>query len=301
MKHYFRKTVCPHCHSAHDAIENTCPFCGYQDRSARDFYAFEHQVRDSIPFQLTYFLVGLLGLRIIATIIQIIMEFAYVGSHPGASVEEILNYLTQIEVSFLLQGLVYGFLFLAMWLIILIGRRGKRFIKSFAGWKPYVAGLLGFVAIIAISTAYTNIISAIFRAAGIGDPGVNQNEQVIRQYCAAFPVWSLIIFGLIGPFCEEVTYRVGLFGLCGRLGKPLAYILSALVFGAIHFNWNVFSGNQGLATMAEEFAYLPTYIGSGLALAFIYDRFGFGASYTAHALNNLFSVTMSIIQGAPNA
>ena len=97
---------------------------------------------------------------------------------------------------------------------------------------------------------------------------------------------------------EECAYRVGLFGLASRLGKPLGYILTGLVFALIHFDFGAaFNfGPEGFASAVLEWLNLPIYLFSGLAFTFVYDKVGFGASVTAHTLNNMFSIGMNIIQ-----
>ena len=122
----------------------------------------------------------------------------------------------------------------------------------------------------------------------------NQNQNNVVSILTAYPALSIIILGLVGPFCEECTYRLGLFNVLKRWNSAIAYILSALIFGAIHFNWQ----NIGSAI---EWLNLPPYIVSGLLFALAYDKFGFGASYLAHALNNTISCTLSIISSKGGA
>ncbi len=111
----------------------------------------------------------------------------------------------------------------------------------------------------------------------------------------AVPVFSFIVFGLIGPFCEEVTYRVGLFGFLGRFNKVVAYLGTALIFGFIHFGWSAIWSPAYPGHLVVELINLPPYIGAGAAFCFLYDRWGFGAAFLAHATNNVFSVITSMI------
>lgn len=287
VKTYFRKTQCPQCRHVHDPIEMTCPYCGHADPQARDFHYFDHQVRDSWPRQIIYFAIGLLGLRIIATIAMIPFEFDYISSHQGSSIQEIQDYLLSAPVEFPLMAITYSLLFGIFLLVFLLTKRFPRVFTSFKDPKQYLFGLIGFAGIFGLELLYSKILNL----------PPNQNEKIIRDIVALYPAGSLIIFGLVGPFVEEITYRVGLFGFLGRLGKVLAYVLSAIIFGAIHFNWEALWTPELQATIGNEFLALPGYVGAGLALAFLYDRFGLAASFTAHALNNIVSLSIQIISG----
>ena len=102
-----------------------------------------------------------------------------------------------------------------------------------------------------------------------------------------------LIFGVIGPICEEFTYRIGLFSLTKRLSRVAAYIITPLVFGFIHFGWgSIATGGDALII---ELLNIPDYILAGVIFAFLYDRFGIGASTTAHVMNNLLSFIQILI------
>ena len=98
---------------------------------------------------------------------------------------------------------------------------------------------------------------------------------------------------LVREIGEEMGYRVGLFGFCSRLGKFAAYAISGVVFGLAHFDIEALTAGDS-ARLIVEFANLPSYIGAGLFLGFIYDRFGLAASYTAHTLNNVVSLITTL-------
>ena len=118
----------------------------------------------------------------------------------------------------------------------------------------------------------------------------NENEEGLRSFIVIYPWMSLFILGFVGPICEELTYRVGLFGLLKRW-KWLAYIVSALVFAFMHFSFDA----EGDA-MIVELINLPMYIFSGVMFALAYDKFGLSASLTAHIVNNVFAVSMTLIE-----
>lgn len=297
MKKYFRDERCPNCGAYHEPTLNTCPSCGHQDPEARDFHAFEHHVHDRFTWQIVYFLIGFVGLQIIGFIVGLIVEINFISTHPEYTQADLIQYLSEPGPNLLTTGLAYVVIFMIFLLIFVLRHRIKEVFGSFAKGKNYLFGVLGAALILGGTLVYNVIINAIFVAAGMGEIGVNNNESAIRAIVFAYPVLSFILFGFVGPFCEEMAYRVGLFGFFTRLGKPLGYAISALIFGLIHFNWNALIDPTLQATLPVEFANLPSYIGSGLALAFLYDRFGLSASYSAHVINNVFSLAITLIQG----
>lgn len=297
MKTYFRKEECPHCHGFHDATEMVCPQCGASDPSRRDFHAFENQVREPYGWQLGFFLIQLVGFQALGILIDVIMEVIYISGNPGVTTEDILAYFAQPTISFALTAISYLLVAGIFFLIFGVRRRLPRLFESFKNYKSVLAGVIGAVAIVGFQIVYNLIVGLIFQAAGYQPPTINNNEATIRQMCVALPVGCMIVFGIVGPFTEEIGYRVGLFGFGARLGKAMAYVLSAVIFGFIHFNWPALWTPELQGTLPNELANMPAYIGSGLALAFLYDRFGFAASLTAHTINNVYSIASTIIQG----
>jgi membrane protease YdiL (CAAX protease family) len=100
---------------------------------------------------------------------------------------------------------------------------------------------------------------------------------------------------LIAPFNEELAYRVGLFGASKRLNIYFAYFMASIVFGFIHMHF-ISAGWDNI----NEWLSLPDYVLAGLIFAYVYDHFGFGASFMAHATNNLVAVLATIINLAIN-
>ena len=113
----------------------------------------------------------------------------------------------------------------------------------------------------------------------------NANEASLQSLQDIYPLTCLIIFGIIGPICEEMTYRVGLFSLFKRKNKVVAYVVTIAVFALIHFNFSLDPD-----TLVNELLNLPYYMFAAAAFSFTYDKFGFAGSVTAHISNNLLSL-----------
>ena len=83
--------------------------------------------------------------------------------------------------------------------------------------------------------------------------GVNDNENAIDSITNAYPLLSLLVFGIMGPVVEEFTYRVGLFSFIRRFNRPAAYIITIAIFALIHFNFQS-------TNIVNELINLPSYI-----------------------------------------
>ncbi len=293
MRTYFRRKRCDECHAVYDSIEAECPHCHAANREFERGWPFEHHLRDIFPWQIVFFLLGYAGFQVIGVVVSLIAQSLFLSSHPGAGKEELVAYLSQISTNFTITSVAYYIVFGLFILFLLIRKKMPMLGKSFAHWMTYVVGFGGGVLLLGTAIVYSMIAGAIFQAAGI-DPSVNANESAIRQMAQAYPWLSILVFGLIGPFCEEMGYRVGLFGFTSRLGRPLAYVISAFVFGAIHLGWDVLIDGSRDAIIIEIVNF-PSYLIAGFGLCLLYDRFGFGTSFIAHATNNLVSVILQII------
>ena len=166
-------------------------------------------------------------------------------------------------------------------LAVTLGLDYKKLLPKFKNWVPYVVGLAIGVSILLFDSTYMRLVN-LFYSTGTGG-----NETSIRLVINRYPVASVIIFGLVGPICEELTYRVGMFNLVKRWNRIAAYIVTGVLFGLIHMD---FGGN-----IATEFIILPTYIAPGLLLSFAYDLYDLPCSLTAHITNNLFVILSQIV------
>ncbi len=215
--------------------------------------------------RIVLFVVGLGGLFLIGIIVGLIAKFTI---HPDYQ-DAITNLVA------------YVILFVALILIVLFDI--PRYAPMFKKWQPYLIGIGVAIAIILFDIFYTTILYFSYP-----DYKVGGNETDVRSIIDIAPIGAIFILGIIGPICEELTYRVGLFGALKKLNIVLAYILSSLIFAAIHFRFNA-------ANIYVELANLPAYLVSGVALAIAYDKCGFTCSATAHIANNLYAVIANII------
>ena len=116
----------------------------------------------------------------------------------------------------------------------------------------------------------------------IGYTGLKETSQSYQEVSAAFygSTLALEILGtcIIIPFLEELLYRGIVYQrLKAFLGVKTAIVLSAVIFGAMHFN-------------LVQFLYATAV---GLFLAVIMEQEGLGAAMAAHMVTNLVSVLRS--------
>lgn len=224
--------------------------------------------------KLCYFLIGFLGLNLIVLLVELILPSSFIDSE---------GYLT-IGGSVFLNVLSYVILAAVLIPLFLCSHRKdiKKFFAQFKGCKPWIWAAVGFAGILAVNMI-SNVINYAF------DIGSNTNQTSINDLVlhSPFPMFLMVV--LCGPICEEITYRAGLMDLIGTKKKWVGLVVSALIFGFIHFDWTCFfAGNSSLILV--EFINLPVYILSGLILGFVYYKSGrLSSSMLAHIAVNLFS------------
>lgn len=122
------------------------------------------------------------------------------------------------------------------------------------------------VSVIAL-VVYFAVVPPLDTAIDALKPGaINQNNEYIVQKAAVNP-W-LNAFGIIAlvPTSEEILYRGLVFGGIRKKSRILAYVVSILLFAAIHVvpYWNLYTPSLFMLFFA---AYLP----AGLILALSYE------------------------------
>jgi membrane protease YdiL (CAAX protease family) len=111
----------------------------------------------------------------------------------------------------------------------------------------------------------------------------NNNQELINSLVFSMPVISIITFVFLGPIVEEFTYRLGLFSYIAERNKWLAYGITMIVFGFIHFDFTT-------TNVTNELLNMPFYLLAGLAFSYIFYKENFAVVTYAHILNNLISV-----------
>ncbi len=274
------RTNCSECNEQHDALEECCPNCGHHNDVFDDLGMSRNTITLPWPRQLAFFLIGCLGFQIIAVIVEVIMLLM------GYSADD----LSSASGLGVLNFAAYLILF-AIFLILLIPYFKTKVFKTFKGYKVYTYGVGFGIGLIVFSIVYGLIVYYIYP---IED---NANQSTIEAIAEVYPFLSVIIFGIVGPICEELTYRVGLFTLLRRWNKVGAYIITMVVFAFIHFDFTAITtciSTGESADLINELINLPSYLVAAWALTYLYDKRGFASSVTAHAVNNLISILLVV-------
>lgn len=241
--------------------------------------------------KISLFLIGFIGLRVLSLIVVYIFKFIEIDAALKSSLINLICYL----------------LIAAVFVTILIFDRNHSIKKVFVDFKhphTYIYGLIGFGLIIGIELLISNIYSI-----AIPSYGSNINQSEISSMTINYPFILFFMTVILAPFCEELTYRVGIIDSFGNNPKyrTLGLILSSILFGFIHSNiltLILYIGNPASPYPADilsdmilnEWLNLPIYIISGLILSLVYTRSGkISASLFAHMANNLYSFIMIFI------
>ena len=267
---------CPYCGREYPEVSRYCPYCGSPNPS----YKKPEEKKMYYVRQLLLFVVGFIGFQIIGTLVQIPFLLKARADFPGDN-QAILKYISSAQVSMFVNAISYCIIFIILLFIAMPGL--KNIFKSFKDKKAYLGALLAFAIIYSFNIFY----SIILGIAGVKSDS-NNNQQALDSIIKVYPLVSLLVFGIIGPVCEELTYRVGLFDFVKRKNRILAYVGTIVIFTLIHFDFSA-------SNIVNELINVPYYAAAAFAFTYVYDRFGFAASATAHIANNLFSIITSII------
>lgn len=231
---------------------------------------------------LLFFLVGWLGFQIIGMILQTIVMVKY----QVTSVDE-LSLSSKVFVNFCAYLLLTFSLLLSAFKQPLFG-----LIRRFKEGKALRDGIAYGFLLLLVSSALGILINWIRK-----DADVNANESAIREMAKAYPFFTIIMTVFLAPICEEMTYRLGLFGMIRKRNRYVAYALGACIFALIHFQ--PFTDDETVSKTAyliNELWNLPSYIVSGLILCRAYEKHGnIATSMIAHAINNGVAVISTII------
>lgn len=163
------------------------------------------------------------------------------------------------------------------------------FLKTFLNYKAILVSILACIIIFGFDYLYNYIIETLYYKGAT--PEINMNQGLIIDMIKDSPILSFFTIVALGPIIEELTYRVGLFGLFRKFNVYIAYVVTILFFALAHISFEeIFKGNY----IQELFA-LGNYLFASFILCITYHKFGFSASLIAHILNNL--IAYSLILG----
>lgn len=283
---------CEVCHLKIDKDAEVCPYCGSkQTHEVKQEENIEkdnkiHFSREKVGFidgsralklsnfkHILLLIIGTLGLTFSIILTQVILEAIngadFLKTLRGNALINLISYL----ITF---GLV----------LIALNRDLLDIIKIFfKEYKTYLFSILMGCSLIITSFLLNMIIYSL----GLTQ---NSNQESVVNIVKEFPALSVLVLGFIGPIVEEFTYRVGLFSLIRKYNRIASYVVTALIFGLIHFD---VTSIKDVNAFLIEIANLPAYIISGIILCFSYEKFGISGSILAHTFNNFLAVLQLVI------
>lgn len=265
MKLRFRDKKCPSCEKEFDPTLEACPHCqNPNEELSHRLYPISTPV--GVFREVFLFLMGFLGFQIIGILVG--MFALRFGDEESLIFKTITNYGSYALLSVSLSLIVWK-----KWPLVL---------SVFKNHRTYLGFAVGIILV-----AFNLIYGLILSRNGIGS---NANQDQLVLVVNNSPVLGFILLGILGPICEELTYRLGLFNVLKRVHISLAYILVPIIFALIHFNFT----DPSLV----EWLNLPNYIVCGLILTFTHDRLSVGASSIAHVINNIVALSLILVQHA---
>lgn len=261
----------------------SCKNCLRESDFAEAGRSFRNFLPLSMQKQAGLMALSLVGLSVLSLIVSIIV----LAVHPGDD-EAFASTPGYLMLS---NGIPYALLLAGM--LLLLWGSCKDLFLSFRKWANVLMGLAFAAIMVALAIGYSSlVIGPVYAALGIEAGTTNANQSALNQMVLAYPAVGFIVFALIGPFTEELGYRVGLFGLSSRFGKPIGYAVTIVVFALIHFGFD----KLGTAESAIiELVNLPSYLIGGVCLTIAYDKFGVECSATAHILYNSFALLLEVL------
>lgn len=264
---YFHSKTCQNCGCMYDELLANCPNCHEVNKDAEkkgDHYPH-------IPFskEIWLFIIGLIVFSLLAIVFTLLFK----------------NITTENEVKGMMLINVANYVCIFLCLLLVLFPFIKNIITYFTkGYEPYIWGIIGAVALFVFSILWGLISEKIMPST----PG-SENQQAAYKIVKAYPAVGILILGIVGPITEEITYRMGLFTVLSRFRKWVAYVVTIIVFGLLHFSFQQ-------EVFLSELLYLPQYLFAGFVFCFLYDKQGPAASFTAHILNNMISVILILAQ-----
>ena len=238
----------------------------------------EKKINMPIIHHLVIYLISFFGLSVFYTLnytlLNLIPSFRNLSESTSLMIEYCLAY-----------GLTAVALIVYLWNICL-----KDLVAQFSVLKNIGVGIIFGIVLIVVSDAWGIFANYICQKNGlVYQP--NHNQITLNQGMSDQPLLALIMSVVLAPFTEEIGYRLGIFGGIRKYSRVLAYVICALIFGLIHFDFSA-SGDA----MLIELINLPAYVLAGLLLCFYYDYTNsLATSITAHAFNNLFVFIVGLL------
>lgn len=261
-------------------------------KSAITNYENKKTIVDFHPgYLIGLFLTGFIGLVLIATMVQYALILplgdTLFNSEFVNSLDSIIEGSSNVFLNFLDSVALFTYYFIAFIIFIIlifINKKALKWLYASIHKNAIVEGLAIGLIMLCCTIALGLIISLLPT-----DTSSNNNQQGIENAFSAAPLLSFFSIVIFAPVCEELTYRVGLFGLIAKKSKILAYVITILVFAFIHFDFEA-------ENIINELINLPVYLVGAGFLCYAYARKGNPiTSIVAHSTYNGIQFIMMLL------
>jgi membrane protease YdiL (CAAX protease family) len=226
------------------------------------------------------FLTGWIGLLLFGILLSV--SFSIIASLRLSEADFQLFISSSLFLTYI-NFFTYIFVFSS--LLALLRKQYVHLFASFISLEKFIKGF-GYGLMVLLINILLSLIYDMFNLQ-LTD---NNNQNLISTLVLDTPILSFITFVLLGPIVEEITYRLGLFSLLAERNKYLAYLVTMLVFGFIHFDFST-------SDLMNELLNMPFYISAGLVFCFIYEKEDFSVVTYAHIFNNFISIVSILMVG----
>ena len=265
----FKKTKCPNCETYHDPTLYECPTCHNKNElfslnRLPKRVVFLHPIAQVAMFLAGFSMAGML-----------LIEIFYGLIFSNFTWSDELKNIAILATTYVTM--------LVCLLSIPLATRRKLFFSKFTNGFDYLFGLL-----YAIGIVLSGIIIGLIMLL-VPDTGTNANQEAAESIIKNYPIIAVVVLCIIGPICEELTYRVGLYSFLRRINKYLAFSLTTVIFALIHFDFSA-------ENMLNELCALPSYLACGFLLTMAYEHRGPACSILAHIAYNSMSVLITVFR-----
>ena len=207
---------CTNCETYYDPTLEKCPNCHkhnelYLNREISDKIVFMHPIAQIGLFLAGFSVAGMLLAELILV--------PFIRMIPDENIRSTILLLC-----------TYLFMFGGLGTIILMTRK-QHFFSKYKRGIDYVYGI-GYAATMVLASSILGAILSLFHTSAD-----NANQTTAIEIAKNYPLIAFFVLGLLGPICEELTYRVGLYSFFRRINKYLAFAVTIVVFALIHFDF----------------------------------------------------------------
>ena len=188
--------------------------------------------------------------------------------------------LLDTHISSALRNVIYYYVLFAVTLIIFhkfLGRTCRNLANNLGGaCQTLCVGLVALYGLNELVYRLSNLIVT---------NRTNLNNSTISAQIHDAPRVTLLIIIFLAPFVEETLFRGLVFGNLKMKSRPVAYVISCVLFAALHV-WQFAVVNHDIT----YFLLMIQYLVPGLVLAWSYDRTGtLWTPIAIHAVANALS------------